>query len=103
MGTEYALVRGNGSNLSEFPLVIATEDNTQIYVNGSTIPLTTLNAGDYHLIQNSLYQGTNNRNMYVTSNKPIYMYQIIAGDVRDATNGLNFIPPLSCFFQKSLT
>lgn len=102
VGTEYALVRGNGSNLSEFPLVIATEDNTQIYVNGSTIPLTTLNAGDYHLIQNSLYQGTNNRNMYVTSNKPIYMYQIIAGDVRDATNGLNFIPPLSCFFQKSV-
>ena len=102
VGTEYALVRGNGSNLSEFPLVIATQDNTQIFVNGNTTALTSLNAGDYFLVPNSYYQGVNNKNMYITSNNPIYMYQIIAGSVSDATNGLNFIPPLSCFFQKSV-
>lgn len=102
VGTEYALVRGNGSNLSEYPLVIATQDNTQIYVNGNTTPLITLSAGQYYLVPNSLYQGTNNKNMYITSNNAIYMYQIIAGSISDATNGLNFIPPLSCFFQKSV-
>ncbi|MFD2908299.1 T9SS type B sorting domain-containing protein [Flavobacterium ardleyense] len=102
IGTEYALVRGNGSNLSEFPLVIATENNTKIYVNGNTVPLITLNAGEHHLVPNSNYQGINNKNMYITSDKPIYMYQIIAGSTSDATNGLNFIPPLNCFFQKSV-
>ena len=38
----------------------------------------------------------------VTSSKPIYLYQILAGDISDATSGLNFIPPLSCFWQKSV-
>lgn len=102
VGTQYALVRGNGSNLSEFPLVIATQNNTQIFINGNSTPLASLNAGDYFLVPNSYYQGVNNKNMYITSNNPIYMYQIIAGSTSDATNGLNFIPPLSCFFQKSV-
>ena len=102
VGTQYALVRGNGSNLSEFPLVIATQNNTQIFINGNSTPLASLNAGDYFLVPYSYYQGVNNKNMYITSNNPIYMYQIIAGSTSDATNGLNFIPPLSCFFQKSV-
>ena len=102
VGTQYALVRGNGSNFSEYPLVIATQDNTEIFVNGSTTALASLSAGQFYLINNSNYQGVNNKNMYVTSNNPIYMYQIIAGSTSDATNGLNFIPPLSCFFQKSV-
>ena len=102
IGVEYALVRGNGSDLSEFPLVIATENNTNVYVNGITTALTTLNAGEFFLIPNTYYQGVNNSNMYVTSDKPVYMYQIIAGSFSDATNGLNFIPPLNCFFQKSV-
>lgn len=102
VGNQYALVRGNGSDLSEFPLVIATQDNTQIFINGSATPLVTLNAGDYHLVPNSYYQGVNNKNMYITSNNNVYMYQIVAGGTSDATNGLNFIPPLSCFFQKTV-
>ena len=73
IGVEYALVRGNGSDLSEFPLVIATENNTNVYVNGITTALTTLNAGEFFLIPNTYYQGVNNSNMYVTSDKPVYI------------------------------
>ncbi|WP_333808976.1 T9SS type B sorting domain-containing protein [Flavobacterium sp.] len=102
VGSEYIVVKGNGSDLTEKPLVIATQNNTQVFVNGSPTPITTLNAGDYFLIPTSNYQGINNQNMYITSNKPIYLYQILAGDISDATSGLNFIPPLSCFFQKSV-
>jgi hypothetical protein len=40
--------------------------------------------------------------MYIKSDKPVYLYQIIAGDISDATSGLNFIPPLSCYWQKSV-
>lgn len=102
VGTEYIVVKGNGSNNTELPLVIATEDNTNVYVNGSSTPIATLNAGQYYLIPTSNYIGTNNQNMYITSDKRVYLYQIIAGDISDATSGLNFIPPLSCFFQKSV-
>lgn len=102
VGTEYIVVKGNGSDNVEHPLAIATEDNTQIFVNGSTTAYTTINAGDYVLLPSSMYQGTNNQNMYITSSKPIYMYQILGGSESDATSGLNFIPPLSCFFQKTV-
>ncbi|ESU23722.1 hypothetical protein FEDK69T_11270 [Flavobacterium enshiense DK69] len=102
VGTEYIVVKGNGSDNVEHPLAIATEDNTQIFINGSTTAFTTINAGDYVLLPTSMYQGTNNKNMYITSSKPIYMYQILGGSSSDATSGLNFIPPLSCFFQKTV-
>lgn len=102
IGTEYIVVKGNGSNNSELPLVIATQDNTQIFVNGNISPIATLNSGDYYLIPSNNYQGTINKNMYITSSSPIYLYQILAGSTSDATTGLNFIPPLSCFFQKSV-
>jgi len=102
VGSEYIVVRGNGSDNSEFPLVIATVDNTEIYVNGDTTPITIINAGEYFLVPNSLYQGLNSQNVYVESNHPIYMYQILAGSGNDATSGLNFIPPLSCYWQKSV-
>ena len=84
------------------PLIIANEDNTQIFVNGNTVAATTLNAGDYYLVPNSQYQGTNNKNIYVKSSKPVFAYQLIGGASSYPTSGLNFIPPLSCFFQNSV-
>lgn len=102
VGTEYIVVKGNGSDLVETPLVIATEDNTEVFVNGSSTPFATFNAGEYVLIPSTMYQGTNNQNMYITSSKPIYLYQILGGSSSDATSGLNFIPPLSCYFQKTV-
>ena len=102
VGDEYIVVKGNGSSNTEHPLVIATQDNTQVFINGNTTATATLNAGDYFLVPTSFYTGTANQNMYISSNKDIYLYQIIAGSTSDATSGLNFIPPLSCFWQKSV-
>lgn len=102
VGDEYIVVKGNGSDNTERPLIIATENNTQVFINGSTTVITTLNAGDYFLVPTSYYTGTANQNMYISSDKDIYLYQIIAGFTSDATSGLNFIPPLSCFWQKSV-
>ena len=102
VGDEYIVVKGNGSANTEHPLVIATQDNTQVFINGNTTAAATLNAGDYFLVPTSFYTGTANQNMYISSDKDIYLYQIIAGSTSDATSGLNFIPPLSCFWQKSV-
>lgn len=102
IGSEYIFIRGNGNDGNELPLLIAHQDNTQIFINGNPTPETTLNAGDFYLVPSTNYQGTNNKNMYVVSSKPIYAYQILAGNSTYATSGLNFIPPLSCFFQNSV-
>jgi gliding motility-associated-like protein len=104
IGTEYIFIQGNGLPQMELPLIIANEDNTEIFINGNTVPVSpTLNAGDYYLVPNSNFQGSGtNKNIYVKSSKPVFAYQLIGGDSSYPTSGLNFIPPLSCFFQESV-
>lgn len=102
IGKEYIFIEGNGLTSMELPLLVANEDGTEIYINGNATPETILNAGEYYLVDNSYYQGTANKNIYVRSSKNIYAYQLIGGGNDTATAGLNFIPPLSCFFQNSV-
>ncbi len=102
IGTDYIFIEGNGISTIENPLIVAHENNTAIFVNGSATPVTTLNAGQYYLVPNSYYQGTNNSNIFVHASKPVFAYQLLAGGSGAATCGLNFIPPLSCFFQNSV-
>ena len=101
IGTEYIFIAGNGSSAMENPLIVAHENGTNIFVNGSTTPVA-LSAGQYYLVPNSFYQGTNNKNIYVRASKPVFAYQFLGGGSNTATSGLNFIPPLSCFFQNSV-
>lgn len=101
IGTEYIFIEGNGTSSMENPLIVANENGTEIYVNGGTIPVTK-NAGEYYLVPNTYYQGTNNKNIYVRTSKPVFAYQFLGGGSSTATSGLNFIPPLSCFFQNSV-
>lgn len=102
IGTEYIFIEGKGLPEMELPLIIANEDNTALYINGQTSPITTLNAGDYYLVPNYLYSGSTHQNLYLKSSKPVFAYQLLGGDANSATSGLNFIPPLSCFFQESV-
>lgn len=101
IGDEYIIVEGNGTSLTERPMVIATEADTEVFVNGNSYA-TIANAGEYLLIENSQYQGATHRNMYIATSKNVYLYQFLAGDSNEATLGMNFIPPLSCFFQKEV-
>jgi gliding motility-associated-like protein len=102
IGTDYIFIQGNGISTMENPLIVANENGTDIYINGSATPITTINAGQYYLVPNLYYQGTNNKNIYVRANKPVFAYQFLGGGSSTATSGLNFIPPLSCFFQNSV-
>ncbi|OGS82609.1 MAG: hypothetical protein A3G95_06810 [Flavobacteria bacterium RIFCSPLOWO2_12_FULL_31_7] len=102
IGNEYIFIEGNGTPEMELPLIVADQDNTEVFVNGNLTASITLNAGDYYLVPNSEYQGTTNKNIYVKTSKPVFAYQLIGGLPDTATSGLNFIPPLSCFFQESV-
>ncbi len=110
LGSEFALVKGNGSIGSnmEGALVIATENNTQIYVNAEGLPLATLNIGQYFVVPSTKYilQGSGHYNLYLKTTKNAYVYQMLAGNSSTtdevATGGLNFIPALNCYLPKQI-
>ena len=97
LGKEYLLVNGmtDGSDITEKALIVATEDNTQIYFNSDTSPLITLNKGQHYIgpyglskkfVPGSEVSFTNidgitvpTMAMYLKSTKPIYCYQLIGG------------------------
>lgn len=107
LGNEFALVKGEGTpgNLVENALVVATQNNTEVYVNDSTVPIATLNEGQYYIIPENYYtaQNGNLSNMYIKSTKGIYLYQLFAGSNEGSeadTGDLTYIPPLNCFLPK---
>lgn len=94
VGDEYILVRGDGPDLLETPLVIATENNTDIFINGSAAPVANLDAGEYFRVLESYY--TTDENLYIRTSAPAYVYQMLAGANDTRTGGLNFLPSLGC-------
>lgn len=111
LGTEFALVKGNGSIGSnmEGALIISTAANTQVFVNNETLPFAVLNVGEYVVIPDTKYQlqgTTGHYNMYLNTSKKAYVYQLLAGDSvsgsQQATGGFNFIPALNCYLPKQI-
>lgn len=99
LGKEYVFVRGNGNanGWTEFPLIIATADNTEIRVNGSPTPIATINNGDYFQVPSNLYStNTVGANMHIETSQDAYAYQCLAGSSAAYTTGLNFVAPVNC-------
>ncbi|AUC23689.1 hypothetical protein BTO15_17015 [Polaribacter sejongensis] len=94
IGSEYIFVKGDGSNGWENVLIVAHENNTDIFINGNITAETTLNAGEYYLIEGNEYNS--NGNMYVKTSNPVFAYQGIGANTSEANQGLFFVPPLSC-------
>ena len=91
LGREYVFVRGNGTSATEFPIIIGIQDNTDIFVNGSVTPITTINNGEYYEVPSSFYSSTSaGANMLVTTSNDAYAYQCLAGGSAVYTHGLNF-------------
>lgn len=98
VGKEYILCQGNGSDALERPIIVAHYNNTQIWINGSTTPIATLNAGQFYVATTSQYTAAGN--MHIKASQPVYMYQMIgganSGGNQYRTAGLIFVPPISC-------
>lgn len=96
LGKEYLIVNGmaEGKYFTEKTVIVATEDNTQIFFNDEAKPLFILNKGEYYI---GPYQGdkkfidgfepsfTNEEarliptsSMFIRATKPIYCYQLLA-------------------------
>lgn len=107
LGKDFVVVKGNGDVYSEMEsiLLVATEDNTTYSINGLPSGIT-LNAGEYQMLSYFYtHQGNGHYNMSVSASKNVYLYQFLAGASgpgENATGGMNFIPPLSCFMPNKV-
>jgi gliding motility-associated-like protein len=106
LGSTFAMVRTRSTDADlEGGIVVATEDHTQIFINGSNTPIATINSGDFYRISGSNYvqQGTSGHfNMFITTSKNIYLYQLVSVNNSSATCGFNYIPPLNCFLPRKI-
>lgn len=95
-GKEYIFIKSTGRVEVEIALLVAHEDNTEVYLNGSSNADYTLNAGDYIAIDGNNYNAQGN--LYVKTSKKVFAYQTIGDNGRSdfANQELFFVPPLSC-------
>ncbi|MCW3161513.1 IgGFc-binding protein [Chryseobacterium oryctis] len=99
LGNEYVVMQGNGGAYEKV-IVIATEANTTVSLNGNTgVNYTLASAGNYATIPATFFT---NKNMYIKTNKSVYVFHKIYGAAALNTNSFMFIPPLSCFGQSSV-
>ncbi len=110
LGNTFALVKGNGSIGSnmEGAVVIATQNNTQVFLNNEIAPAAVLNEGDYYVVPDTKYilQGNGHYNLFISTTQNAYVYQLLSGiDMAGytvATGGFNFIPALNCYLPKQI-
>lgn len=102
LGKKYVVIRGDGKDNMERPLVIAAYDNTVVSTGKSGVVTTLVNAGDWVLLNESEYTGTVHQSMYINTSQPAYLYQPLGGAPSEATPGMNFIAPLSCLMPNSV-
>ncbi|MNK61763.1 hypothetical protein D3C87_809290 [compost metagenome] len=109
LGQEFILMKGNGNpnNGMEKAIIVAVKNGTQIYLNGATTPIATINAGEHFITPNDAYklQTFDHYNMHIKTTENAYVYQLLAGDPNSselATGGFNYIPPLSCYLPKKI-
>lgn len=93
IGKEYIFVRGNGTDELESIILVAHSDNTQIFTNGNSTPIATINAGSYYVLNGSNFV---NGNLYVNSSENLFAYQCIGGTAAPANQNLFFVPPINC-------
>jgi gliding motility-associated-like protein len=95
-GKEYILIKSTGQASVERALIVAHENNTEVFLNGSATAITTLNAGENIALDGSSFSASGN--LYIKTSKNTFIYQSVGDNSRidQANQELFFVPPLSC-------
>ncbi len=83
-GKEYIFAKGVGTDELERVLLVANFDNTQVFINGTTL-FRTINKGEYVDIDGSLFT---NGNLFVTTSQNVFAYQSIGGSGSPANQNM---------------
>ena len=89
-GNDYIIVRGYlNSSVDDWVFILATQDGTMIYKNGSLVPFATIQSGE----TTSISIPTTQNIVYLHSNKPIYTLHLTG---YTCELGSSIVPPITC-------
>lgn len=95
-GKDYVFIKNTGTDNVEKILLIATTDNTEIFLSGNATPVATINTGDYFTLDGTQFTAAGN--LFVHTSENVFAYQSIGDNGRtdQANQESFFVPPLSC-------
>ncbi len=100
VGSEYVVVRGDGSSYQNYAVVVPVENNTDIFLDGSIPAAATVNAGGYFEFD---ITGSYGDAHYISTSKPCYVFQFSGLSTIDPEIDMALIPPLgSCNGNRKL-
>jgi uncharacterized protein (TIGR02145 family) len=108
IGKEYVFIRANGVDDVEFPVIIATQNNTDIFINNELTPYATLNNGEWVKIPATKYSQSSTAgniagaNMFVKASKDVYAVQSISAGPSGALIDMFQVAPLNCLLDNGI-
>ncbi|MEO1624816.1 MAG: PA14 domain-containing protein, partial [Bacteroidota bacterium] len=92
LGSDYGLVRGFGPAYQNYAIVVAVENDTEVYLNGNPTPVaSSLFAGDF--IEVPLPGGEGDPN-FIRGSKPIYVYHVSGISQTNSEVGMAIAAPV---------
>lgn len=77
LGEDYIAVKGSLNNTGDESVVlIATQNNTQVFLDGAVLPVVTLFAGEYYRLDMDYLSTSSNNAVYVHASKPLYAMHV---------------------------
>src|SRR5665213_1524703 len=96
VGTDYIAVKGSLNNGGQESVVLmATQNNTQVFLDGNAVPITTLFAGEYYAV----IIDTTVHSIYIHCTQPTYAMHITGFGCE---MGEAELPPLNCAGSRNL-
>ena len=100
IGSEYVLVRGEGTNDQNYAIAVPIENNTEIFIDGSIPAAATVNTGSYFEFD---ITGSYGDVHYVSTSKPCYIFQFSGLSTIQPEVDMALIAPLgSCNGNRKL-
>lgn len=94
VGTDYIAVKGSLNNTGDESVVLmATQNNTQVFLDGSSTPVATLFAGEYFRVDIDSLSSSSNNALYIHCTQPTYAVHITGFGCE---MGQALLPPLNC-------
>ena len=98
IGRKYIVIKGSTQDISlvnpDYATIIGTQDQTDVYIDGSSVPVATINAGEYY---NYILPGDAQdigSPHYIETSKEAYVYHF--SGIRRQEVGMVLVPSIEC-------
>lgn len=92
MGTEFVIIKGDNDDPFDYSIVVATEDDTDVFFDDNPVPVANLDAGEFYDITTPGAFGSAH---YIRTDKTAYCYHF-TGASQDDEVGMSAIPQVEC-------